>query len=83
MFLMIKQLAEPEHIEVADIKLGYHCMEIYPYGAPIEVPSYDEDEDENLDLASCARVHYVPEAARALAEVLHDAAGRIDHEGEE
>jgi hypothetical protein len=53
MFLMVKNLAESEAIEVADIKLGDQCMEIHLHGALIEVPIYDEDE--NLDLASCAR----------------------------
>jgi hypothetical protein len=47
MFLTINNLAEPEPIEVADIKLGDHCIEIYVRSALIEVPIYDEDE--NLD----------------------------------
>jgi hypothetical protein len=51
MILMIKNLAEPEPIEIGD------------HGALIEVRIYDEDE--KLDLAACARADYVPEEARS------------------
>jgi len=61
-FLMINNLAELEPIEVAGIKLGDQCFEIHVHGALVEVPSYDEDE--HLDLASCARADFVPEEAR-------------------
>ena len=63
MNLMIKNLADPEPIDVAEFKLGDHCVEICVDGALIEVPIYDEDD--KLDLAPCARADHVPEEARS------------------
>jgi hypothetical protein len=60
---MVNQVVESEPIEVGGIKLGDHCIEIYVHSALIELPIYDEDE--NLDLAPCARADYVPEEARS------------------